>query len=84
MSVPNPHTNTNNIALKISSLSQLGLLLKQRRKELGVTQKELAMLCNLSHNGISKIELGLSDVKCSTLLKLSTFLGFEIQLHLEQ
>lgn len=79
----NSHSSNNSLKLKISSISQLGRLLKQRRKELGVTQKELAMLCNLSHNGISKIELGISDIKLSTLLKLGEFLGFEIQLHLE-
>ena len=80
----NSHSGKNSKQLKISSISQLGLLLKQRRKELGVTQKELAMLCNLSHNGISKIELGSSNIKLSTLLKLGEFLGFEIQLCLEE
>ena len=58
--------------------------LKLRRKELGITQKQLAAFCNLSHNGISRIEVADSDVKLSTLLKMSKMLGFKIALELEE
>jgi transcriptional regulator with XRE-family HTH domain len=61
-------------------------LIKKRREELGMSQAELAKLCNLSVNGISKLESneGEREVKLSTLFKLSKFLGFELALKLEE
>ena len=64
----------------ILSLQDLADTLKSRRKELDITQKQLADFCDLSHNGISRIELSDSDVKLSTLLKMSKLLGFTIVL----
>ncbi len=68
----------------IENDKDLASVLKARRKELGVTQKTLASFCNLSHNGISRIEVADSDVKLSTLLKMSKILGFKIVIELEQ
>ncbi len=62
--------------VSIQSKEDMAQVIKERRKELSVTQKDLANLCNLSHNGISRIEVADSDIKLSTLLKMSTFLGF--------
>lgn len=42
--------------IQINSSEALGGLIKQRRKELGITQSELAKFCNLSHTGIGHIE----------------------------
>lgn len=67
----------------ITGMSDLAEVLKKRRKELRVTQKTLADFCNLSHNGISRIELAESDVKLSTLLKMSKILGFKIIIEFE-
>ena len=69
---------------KIDSLEHLGTLLRQRRKELGITQTELAKFTNLSHTGIGRVELAQNDVKFETLLKLSTILGFKIKLEFEE
>ena len=66
--------------LKEKDLAQA---LKSRRKELGITQKSLADFCNLSHNGISRIELADSDIKLSTLFKMAKILGFKITLEME-
>lgn len=41
----------------VTSAKTLAEVLKKRRKELKITQKELAAFCNLSHNGISRIEV---------------------------
>jgi transcriptional regulator with XRE-family HTH domain len=68
----------------INSAEELAEVLKTRRRELKITQKSLADFCNLSHNGISRIELGQSDAQLSTLLKLSKVLGFKILLEMEQ
>ncbi len=63
---------------------QLAAALKTRRQSLGITQKKLADFCNLSHNGISRIELADSDIKLSTLIKMSKILGFKIMLEMEE
>lgn len=67
----------------ISSIEELAEVLKKRRHQLKITQKSLAAFCNLSHNGISRIELGESDVQLSTILKMSKVLGFKIILEME-
>lgn len=59
-------------------------LIKRRREELGISQKELAQLCDLSHNGISKMESNESEVKLSTLLRMSKFLGIKLVLEMEE
>jgi len=69
--------------LHIKSLNELGSLLRRRRKELGITQIDLAKFSNLSHTGIGQIELAQNDVKFETLLKLSAFLGLKIKIELE-
>ncbi|KTD43280.1 helix-turn-helix domain-containing protein [Legionella quateirensis] len=68
----------------IENLEELAEVLKTRRRELNITQKTLADFCNLSHNGISRIELAQSDAQLSTLLKMSKILGFKIILEMEQ
>ena len=68
----------------ITDPQQLGSLVRERRKSLGLTQTELATLCNLSLNGISNIEKGATDIRLSTLQKISTFLGFKIALEWEK
>ncbi len=70
--------------VKIEDEVNLAKALKDRRKELGVTQKDLAKLCNLSHNGISRIEVADSDIKLSTLLKLGKLLGFSVTLEMDE
>ena len=58
-------------------------MIKRRRDELGITQKQLADFCDLSHNGINKLGGGETDIKLSTLLKMSTILGFKITLEMD-
>ncbi len=71
---------------KIDTTEELVKILVERRKELNISQGDLAQLCNLSVNGISKFESnhGEREVKLSTLFKLSKFLGFKIQLEFEE
>ena len=68
----------------ISSEAELGKVLKRRRQELKITQKELADYCDLSNNGISQIEIGEKSVRLSTLVKLGKILGFKILLQMEE
>ena len=67
----------------IKSEAEIGKVLKNRRNELEITQKKLADYCDLSHNGISQIEIGEKSVRLSTLLKLGKILGFKVVLKME-
>lgn len=86
--VYNSHYNKNTVTFMdkhiINSIEELADALKTRRHELKITQKSLADFCNLSHNGISRIELAQSDVQLSTILKMSKILGFKIILEMEE
>lgn len=72
--------------MEITSVKDLVEKLAARRKSLGISQAELAQLCNLSVNGISKLEsnAGEREVKLSTLFKLSEVLGLKIFLEFEE
>ncbi|MFT6632385.1 MAG: transcriptional regulator with XRE-family HTH domain [Bacteriovoracaceae bacterium] len=74
------------IEMKIENVKDLIEKIKYRRKELGLSQLEVAQLCNLSVNGISKFEsnAGEREVKLSTLFKLSQVLGFNLSLEFEK
>ena len=66
------------------NMSEEQNIVKKVCAELGITQKELAQVCNLSHNGISRIEVADSDIKLSTLLKMSKFLRYKIILEMDE
>jgi transcriptional regulator with XRE-family HTH domain len=69
--------------ITIENLIELGKLLRLRRKELKITQIDLAKFTNLSHTGIGRIEMAQNDVKFETLVKLSKILGFKIKIEFE-
>lgn len=69
--------------VEINNSKDLATFLKKRRSEMQITQKSLADFSDLSHNGISRIELNDSDIKLSTLIKFSKYLGFKIKLEVE-
>ena len=72
--------------MQVNSIKDLVEKLVARRKSLGISQAEMAQLCNLSVNGISKFEsnAGEREVKLSTLFKLSEVLGFKLSLEFEE
>lgn len=51
--------------------SKLGLRLKKRRKELGLTQERLAEYCDVSSTYISHIETGIAKVSLEVLYRVS-------------
>jgi transcriptional regulator with XRE-family HTH domain len=73
-----------NLTEVVSDPKRLGEIIRERRKEMKITQIEVAKFCNLSHTGIGKIENGMSDVKFSTLIKLFKILGLKIQVKIEE
>ena len=49
---------------------QLGILIQEMRKELGMTQEQLALKCGTTKSYISKIENNASDIRLSTLMRI--------------
>lgn len=72
--------------MQFNNTEELVEQIKLRRKKLGISQAQLAQLCDLSVNGISKFEsnAGEREVKLSTLFKLSEVLGFKLTLEFEE
>lgn len=48
-------------------LQKLGMLIKNKRRFLDLSQEELAWRCEITKNGLGKIELGRSQVRITTL-----------------
>ena len=63
---------------------RLGEILKQARKDVGITQEELANRTGTKKSYISRIERGLSDIQMSTYYKLiATGLGRKLKISIE-
>jgi len=60
--------------------SQLGETIKNRRKELRITQPHLAELANVSTNSVYKLERGQGNPSFDLLNKLAGVLGMELRL----
>lgn len=59
-------------------VSLLGKMVRQRRKDLGITQSSLADLAGISHNTIYKFEKGQNNPSIKVIEKILTVLGLEI------
>ena len=62
------------------SLAEISKTLRERRRELGVSQADLARLSGLSLHGLSDIETGKGNPTMETLLKVLQVLGLQILL----
>ena len=66
------------------SFSDLGNIIKIRRKELKITQRDLAELSSVSINTITKIERGEANPSIRLLEKISNILGMEVKLEVKK
>lgn len=66
--------------MQIDSLEQLVELIRQTRRNQGITQEQLADFTGLQRIGIVKIESGKTQPKVSTLLKICKMLGLKIEI----
>ena len=64
--------------MQITENKQLADYLKARRRELRITQEELADLTGLSISGIKKIEKNEASITIKTLLRLKPHLGIKL------
>jgi y4mF family transcriptional regulator len=62
----------------------LGETIKNRRKELSITQPHLAELANVSTNTLYKIERGQGNPSLDVLNKLAEVLGMELTLEVKK
>ena len=60
------------------NVKTLGMQIKERRKALKITQKELADLAGISINTVVAAERGQGDPKISTYLAICNVLGLEL------
>lgn len=59
-------------------VTQLGSTIRQRRKELQITQPHLAELAGISTNTLYKLERGKGNPSLDVLNKLADVLGMEL------
>ncbi len=67
--------------IPITSSKTLGKVLKQRRRELSLTQTEAGSKLNIPQKTISGIESGKAAVRITTVFKYMSALGLEMELN---
>lgn len=66
--------------MNIDSLSGAADILRNRRKELNLTQDELGERINKKRSYVSRVERGISDMQLSSLIQIAGALGLEVEL----
>ena len=62
---------------------EIGTIIRERRKHLGVSQQTLADLAGVGINTLVAIERGVGNPQLSTLLIILETLGLEIDIHIK-
>ena len=65
-------------------VNSIGLAIRERRKELGITQPHLGELANISTNTLYKLERGQGNPSLDVLSKLADVLGMELKLEVKK
>lgn len=63
----------------MTKTQHFGRIVRERREALGLSIEKVAELCGMSYKGLEEIELGDSDPKLSSVLKISTALGIDLE-----
>lgn len=66
-----------------SLLVDLGNSIKQKRKTIGLSQKDLAHATKISQANLSRIECGLSNISINQLRRIADALHVKIKVYLE-
>jgi transcriptional regulator with XRE-family HTH domain len=61
-------------------MKEIGKIIQQRRKELGITQQELADLTDVGINTLVAIERGQGNPSIGTLEKIVSAIGYDLML----
>lgn len=65
-------------------VNSIGSAIRQRRKELGLTQPHLGELASISTNTLYKLERGQGNPSLDVLRKLADVLGMELKLEVRK
>ena len=65
-------------------VDSFGRLIKDRRKELGITQPHLAELAQVSTNTLYLLERGKANPSVEVLAKIAEVLGLELKLEVKK
>ena len=65
-------------------ISSIGKQIKERRATLGITQKDLSELAEISPNTLYKVERGQANPSLSVLIKIAEVLGMELKMVVKQ
>jgi transcriptional regulator with XRE-family HTH domain len=68
------------LVLEETRIEMIGELIREARKEAGLSQEELAKLTHTKKSAISRIERHASDIKFSTLSAVSKALGKKLEI----
>ncbi|MBQ6442445.1 MAG: helix-turn-helix transcriptional regulator [Lachnospiraceae bacterium] len=66
--------------MKITDTAGFGRMIKERRKELGYTQKYICEVSGISASFISDLENGKSTIELGRAIYLANLLGIDIEL----
>lgn len=64
--------------MQIMTSENLGLMIRKKRKEDGLTLHDAAALCGVSHVFLSALENGKETVRLNKVLQVAACLGVEI------
>ncbi len=64
--------------MEIQNAGDLGALIRQKRKEDGLTLHDAAAICSVSHVFLSALENGKESVQLNKVLQVATCLGIEL------
>ena len=65
----------------IQTAKDLGALIRQQRKAIGMSQADLAGICNVGNRFIVELEAGKPTVQFDKALYVASCLGIELQAH---
>jgi y4mF family transcriptional regulator len=63
--------------------TDIGIKIKQRRKELGLEQVDLCEMANIGSTTLSKLEQGKANITLESLEKLTEVLGLKFSLEIK-
>lgn len=64
--------------MEIKTSDDLGLIIRKKRKEDGLTLHDAAAICGVSHVFLSALENGKESVQLNKVLQVTSCLGIEI------
>ena len=65
--------------MKIACAEDIGRIIKQKRKDDGLTLEEAAAVCGVSYAFLSALENGKETVRLNKVLQVTSCLGIELE-----